>query len=257
MLFLSLSWFLNNMYKRGIVQFESTDACLQNIEQNNAVLLTNQDKSFMFLLSRTCCLLKASWCSWDMVQMDQVVNFVGSNATNQQWLSNNCAKSSYPELTWSLSDVTRHVVMQGMPGTRDGRCAGRTNRTKYLFSQYKHKYYYLRQGNWCYLFLRLNSRVSSRPPASWGPVFRSSRKVFSHRESHSKITPKPVWLQSCFIPIFLYRRSIKFLLQEFSKWLCRPEKFPRGFRETGSCSSEKSRANYLNSKQSHWTNLHQ
>jgi len=99
MLFLSLIWFLNNTYKKGIVQLKSTDACLQNIEQNNVVLLTNHDKSFMLLLSRTCCLLKASWCSWDMVQMDQNVNFVGSNATNQQWLPNNCVKSSYPELS--------------------------------------------------------------------------------------------------------------------------------------------------------------
>lgn len=176
----------------------------------------------MFLLSRTCCLLKASWCSWDMVQMDQNVNFVGSNATNQQWLPNNCVKSSYPELTWSLSDVTRYVVMQGMPGTRDGRCA---SRTKYLFSHPN-------------INITISDKVTDVPPFSQlGPVSRRSRQ---------KKTPKPAWLQSCFIHLFLYTRSIKFLLQEFSKWLCRPENFPRGFRETDPCSSEKSRANYLN-----------
>jgi len=111
MLFLSLIWFLNNMYKKGIVQFKSTDACFQNIEQNNVVLLTNQDKSFMFLLSRTCCLLKASWCSWDMVQMDQNVNFVGSNATNQQWLPNNCVKSSYPERSLYLWVTSQDMLL--------------------------------------------------------------------------------------------------------------------------------------------------
>lgn len=66
------------------MQFKSTDICLQNKTRLSfrdlarttsrlrfkfqLFILTNQDKSLTFLLSTTCCLLKASWCSWDMLQ---------------------------------------------------------------------------------------------------------------------------------------------------------------------------------------------
>ena len=109
MLFLSLSWFLNNMDKRGIVQFiKSTDAYLQNIHKTTSSYLPTKTSPSRFCYLEHAASLKLpgvaeTWFKWTKL-------WILSEATQQ--INSDC--QTIAQKVHTLSSLDLWVTSQDM-----------------------------------------------------------------------------------------------------------------------------------------------